>query len=77
MKLVALALQKLQDVQGFQRRQEGDVDLFQFFADLVPDLQLHVLGKEASVHGRHLLDPAGDALLDQAVQYLIKNTLIS
>jgi len=48
MKLVALAFQELQDVQRLQRRQAGDVDLFQLVADLVPDLQLHVLGDKES-----------------------------
>jgi hypothetical protein len=41
LELVALAFQELQDIQGLQRRQPGDVDLLQLVADLVvADLNL-------------------------------------
>src|SRR5512133_599662 len=53
---VALALQVLQDVQRLQRRDPGDIDLLQLVADLVPALQLHVLGKKAGAHGPHFFD---------------------
>ena len=70
LEIVTLGFQELQDVQRFQGSQTGDIDLFQFVADLVPDLQFHVLGKEAGFDSQQFLDPAGDAFLDQAVQLL-------